>query len=110
MIEGQPAADDVMNTLLPWPWRGVECSGGSRHYEHRDMNGHHEDDLKRQRTQYNTDPLYTNWLAGGTVLPTPRPIPTAPRPPPRRNIPAPFSPLLYGPVPPLLISSSLMSS
>ncbi|XP_063872590.1 paired box protein Pax-5-like isoform X12 [Scylla paramamosain] len=30
--------------------------------EHRDMNGHHEDDLKRQRTQYNTDPLYTNML------------------------------------------------
>ncbi|CAL4070031.1 unnamed protein product, partial [Meganyctiphanes norvegica] len=30
--------------------------------EHRDLNGHHEDDLKRQRTQYNTDPLYTNML------------------------------------------------
>nr|XP_053627041.1 paired box protein Pax-8-like isoform X7 [Cherax quadricarinatus] len=30
--------------------------------EHRDINEHHEDDLKRQRTQYNTDPLYTNML------------------------------------------------
>ncbi|XP_064090514.1 paired box protein Pax-5-like isoform X8 [Macrobrachium nipponense] len=30
--------------------------------EHRDMNGHPEDDLKRQRTQYNTDPLYTNMI------------------------------------------------
>ncbi|KAK3870771.1 hypothetical protein Pcinc_024029 [Petrolisthes cinctipes] len=30
--------------------------------EHRDLNGHAEDDLKRQRTQYTTDPLYTNML------------------------------------------------
>ena len=28
--------------------------------ESRDMNGHPEDDLKRQRTQYTADPLYTN--------------------------------------------------
>ncbi|XP_076041426.1 uncharacterized protein LOC143025523 isoform X2 [Oratosquilla oratoria] len=30
--------------------------------ENRDLNGHPEDDLKRQRTQYNTDPLYSNML------------------------------------------------
>ncbi|XP_071529082.1 paired box protein Pax-2-A-like isoform X11 [Panulirus ornatus] len=30
--------------------------------EHRDMHGHTDDDLKRPRTQYNADPLYTNML------------------------------------------------
>ncbi|XP_047736702.1 paired box protein Pax-2-B [Hyalella azteca] len=30
--------------------------------EHRELNGHSEEDLKRQRTQYTTDPLYTNML------------------------------------------------
>ncbi|KAK3870767.1 hypothetical protein Pcinc_024025, partial [Petrolisthes cinctipes] len=30
--------------------------------EHRDMTSNPEDDLKRQRTQYTTDPLYTNML------------------------------------------------
>ncbi|XP_071528820.1 uncharacterized protein [Panulirus ornatus] len=30
--------------------------------EHRDMTSHQEDDLKRQRTQYNSDPLYTSML------------------------------------------------
>ncbi|XP_071528835.1 LOW QUALITY PROTEIN: uncharacterized protein [Panulirus ornatus] len=30
--------------------------------EHRDMTSHQEDDLKRQRTQYNSDPLYTSIL------------------------------------------------
>ncbi|XP_071529050.1 uncharacterized protein [Panulirus ornatus] len=30
--------------------------------EHRDMTSQQEDDLKRPRTQYNTDPLYTNML------------------------------------------------
>ncbi|XP_071529020.1 uncharacterized protein [Panulirus ornatus] len=30
--------------------------------EHRDMTNHQEDDLKRQRTQYNSDPLYTSMV------------------------------------------------
>ncbi|XP_071528855.1 paired box protein Pax-2-A-like [Panulirus ornatus] len=30
--------------------------------EHRDVTSQQEDDLKRPRTQYNTDPLYTNML------------------------------------------------
>jgi len=28
--------------------------------ENRDLNGHPEDDIKRQRTQYNGDQLYSN--------------------------------------------------
>ncbi|XP_050312074.1 paired box protein Pax-5 isoform X3 [Anthonomus grandis grandis] len=30
------------------------------HDENRDLNGHHDDDIKRQRSQYNGDPLYSN--------------------------------------------------
>ncbi|KAF2364606.1 hypothetical protein FHG87_004633 [Trinorchestia longiramus] len=40
--------------------------------EHRELNGHSEEDLKRQRTQYTTDPLYTNmlWSKQWTTLKT----------------------------------------
>ncbi|CAH0547811.1 unnamed protein product [Brassicogethes aeneus] len=34
------------------------------HDENRDINGHPEDDLKRQRTQYNGDQLYSNLWPG----------------------------------------------
>ncbi|XP_042882798.1 paired box protein Pax-8-like isoform X5 [Penaeus japonicus] len=39
-------------------------------YEPRDMIGHPDDDPKRQRTQYNTDPLYTNMLWSKQAWPT----------------------------------------
>ncbi|XP_069173304.1 paired box protein Pax-5-like isoform X3 [Procambarus clarkii] len=42
-------------------WHQKNNAEGDK-YDHRDLNGHHEDDLKRQRTQYNTDPIYTNML------------------------------------------------
>nr|XP_027216755.1 paired box protein Pax-2-A-like isoform X4 [Penaeus vannamei] len=38
--------------------------------EPRDMIGHPDDDPKRQRTQYNTDPLYTNMLWSKQAWPT----------------------------------------
>ncbi|XP_076263272.1 paired box protein shaven isoform X3 [Rhynchophorus ferrugineus] len=34
------------------------------HDENRDINGHPDDDIKRQRTQYNGDPLYSNLWSG----------------------------------------------
>nr|XP_045600972.1 paired box protein Pax-5-like [Procambarus clarkii] len=42
-------------------WHHKNNAEGDK-YDHRDLNGHHEDDLKRQRTQYNADPIYTNML------------------------------------------------
>ncbi|XP_042206885.1 paired box protein Pax-2-B-like isoform X5 [Homarus americanus] len=42
-------------------WHEKKIGHGDK-YENRDMNGHSEDDLKRQRTQYNPDPLYTNMI------------------------------------------------
>ncbi|XP_066256023.1 paired box protein Pax-2a-like isoform X1 [Euwallacea similis] len=34
------------------------------HDENRDLNGHHDEDIKRQRSQYNGDPLYSNLWPG----------------------------------------------
>ncbi|XP_060520114.1 paired box protein Pax-5 isoform X2 [Cylas formicarius] len=38
------------------------------HDENRDINGHQDDDMKRQRSQYNGDPLYSNlWSSKWTI-------------------------------------------
>jgi hypothetical protein len=41
-------------------FRGLIKYNGCVPDENRDLNGHPEDDIKRQRTQYNGDQLYSN--------------------------------------------------